>query len=124
MTKMDYFLDTYAMIEIVRGSKSYEKYLDKEFITTKYNLAELHYFLLTRHNLKTADFYARKFSTYAVDFDIDVISKAMIFRKKMRTKAKISYIDCLGYMVAVVNKVRFLTGDGHFKELENVEFVR
>ena len=121
---MDYSLDTYAMIEIVRGSKSYEKYLDKEFITTKYNLAELHYFLLTRYNLKTADFFVRKFSIYAVDFDIDVISKAMVFRKKMRKEAKISYIDCLGYMVAIVNNVRFLTGDRHFRELENVEFVR
>ena len=121
---MDYFLDTYAMIEIVRGNKAYEKYLDKDFITTKYNLAELHYFLLTRYNLETADLYIRKFSVYAIDFDIDAISKAMVFRQKMRKKAKISYIDCLGYMVSVVNEVKFLTGDGHFKELDNVEFVK
>ena len=124
LTKMDYFLDTYAMIEIVKGSKSYEKFLDKDFITTKYNLAELHYFLLTKYDLKKADFYIKKFSVYAVDFEIDVISKAMVFRKKMRKTFKISYIDCLGYMVAVVNDVRFLTGDAHFLELENVEFVK
>ncbi|HLC57902.1 MAG TPA: PIN domain-containing protein [Candidatus Nanoarchaeia archaeon] len=121
---MDYFLDTYAMIEIVKGSKAYEKFLDNEFITTKYNLAELHYFLLTRFNLKIADFYLKKFAVYAVDFDIDTISRAMVLRKEMRKKLQISYIDCLGYMVAIVNDTKFLTGDSHFKELENVELVK
>lgn len=122
---MDFFLDTYAMIEIVRGNKNYEPYLDKIFITTKYNLAELHYFLLNNFNLNTADFYLRKFSVYALDFSIDVIRKAMIFRKNLKSKKfKISYIDSIGYILALENNVKFLTGDHHFKELNNVEFVR
>ena len=77
---MDYFLDTYAMIEIVRGNKDYERFLEKDFITTKYNLAELHYFLLTRFGLKVADDYLKRFAVYAIDFDIAIISKAMVFR--------------------------------------------
>jgi predicted nucleic acid-binding protein len=121
---MDYFLDTYAMIEIVRGNKAYEKYLDSGFITTKYNLAELHYFLLSRYGIENADSYIKRFSVYAIDFDIETISRAMVFRRRMRKQAKISYIDCIGYMVALVNNSRFLTGDRSFLELENVEFVR
>lgn len=121
---MDYFLDTYAMIEIVKGNKAYAKYLDSSFITTKYNLAELHYFLLTRYGIEKADLYIKRFSVYAIDFDIETISKAMVFRKKMRKQSKISYIDCIGYMVALVNNSRFLTGDRIFLELGNVEFVK
>ena len=122
---MDFFLDTYAMIEIMKGNKNYEHCLDKVLITTKYNLAELHYFLLTNFNLEVADLYLKKFSVYAIDFDIDVISKSMVFRKNLRSKKiKISYIDCIGYMVAIANKARFLTGDSHFHELPNVEFIK
>jgi len=116
---MDYFLDTYAMIEIVKGNEDYKKYLNMKFITTKYNLAELHYFILTRFDLKTADLYLKKFSVYVVDFSIEVISKAMIFRKKMRED-----IDCLGYLVAITNSAKFLTGDDHFKNLPHVEFIK
>jgi len=121
---MDYFLDTYAMIEIVKGNEDYKKYLNMKFITTKYNLAELHYFILTRFDLKTADLYLKKFSVYVVDFSIEVISKAMIFRKKMREDIRISYIDCLGYLVAITNSAKFLTGDDHFKNLPHVEFIK
>ena len=122
---MDFFLDTYAMIEIAKGNKNYEPYLDKVFITTKYNLAELHYFLLTNFDLSLADSHLKKFSAYAVDFGIDVISKAMVLRRNLRTKKmKISYIDCLGYMVAVSNSVKFLSGDHHFESLTDVEFVQ
>ena len=122
---MDFFLDTYAMIEIAKGSKNYEPYLDNLFLTTKYNLAELHYFLLTNFDLNTADFYLRKFAEYAVDFDVSVISKAMALRKSLKAKKlKISYIDCIGYVVAATNSAKFLTGDHHFKDLGNVEFVR
>lgn len=121
---MDFFLDTYAMIEIVKGNKNYQPYLDKIFITTKYNLAELHYYLLNNIDLTAADYYLRKFSVYAIDFDIDTISQAMVLRKNFKSKkVKISYIDCLGYMVAMSNNIKFLTGDRHFKDLDNVELV-
>ena len=122
---MDFFLDTYAMIEIAKGNKNYEPYLDNILITTKYNLAELHYFLLTNFNLATADFHLKKFSAYAIDFDIEIISKSMVFRRNLRLKkVKISYIDCIGYIIALANRVNFLTGDHHFEELPNVELVR
>jgi len=32
--------------------------------------------------------------------------------------------DCIGYVIAERNKMRFLTGDEKFKNKKNVEFVK
>ena len=39
-------------------------------------------------------------------------------------KGKMSYIDCLGYVLAKNNKIPFLTGDKAFENLPNVKFVK
>ena len=36
----------------------------------------------------------------------------------------LSYADCIGYVIARREGMKFLTGDAAFKRLENVEFVR
>jgi len=33
-------------------------------------------------------------------------------------------VDCIGYIIAKKSGVQFLTGDEHFKDFENVEFVK
>jgi len=37
---------------------------------------------------------------------------------------KLSFIDCIGYILAKKHKAKFLTGDEKFKGKENVEFVK
>lgn len=120
---MNYFLDTYALIEIAEGSPKYEKYLESDAVTLKNNLAELFYFLLKKYDEKTANFFLEKFSKIAAELPAEIIPKAMIFRYR-HSKAMFSYIDCLGYIYALENKRFFLTGDRAFKEMENVELVR
>ena len=120
---MKYFLDTYGLIEIAQGNKVYEKYLEGDIITLKYNLAELFYFLLRKYDEKAANFFLEKFSKLAVDLPFEIISKAMIFRYSNK-KFDFSYIDCFGYMLAIENKRIFLTGDRAFKNLGDVELVR
>ena len=39
-------------------------------------------------------------------------------------KKDLSYIDALGYNMALKNKIPFLTGDKEFKDLPNVIFVK
>ena len=39
-------------------------------------------------------------------------------------KQKISFIDCIGYLIAKKNNAKFLTGDEHFRNKDNVEFVK
>lgn len=120
---MNYFLDTYALIEIAEGSPKYQKYLDSDAVTLKDNLAELYYFLLKKHDDKTADFFMNKFSKIAVELPITIIAKAMIFKHK-HIQTRFSYIDCFGYSYSLEDKRIFLTGDRAFEGMENVELVR
>ena len=120
---MEYFLDTYALIEIAQGNPNYEKYFESNVVTLKENLAELYYFFLKKYDETTAHFFFEKFSKIFVEFPLDLISKAMIFRHK-NAKMNFSYTDCFGYAYALETKRIFLTGDRAFKGMENVEIVR
>lgn len=120
---MKYFLDTYALIEIVEGNPKYHRYLESDTITLKDNLAELFYFLLRKYDERIANHFLSMFSRIAVELPIILIPKAMIFRYKHK-KTRFSYIDCFGYMYAMESKRLFLTGDRAFHGMENVELVR
>jgi len=120
---MNYFLDTYALIEIAGGNPKYEKYLESDIVTLKDNLAELFYFLLRKYDEKTANFFLTKLSRVAVELPINIISKAMIFRYEHK-KTRFSYIDCFGYIYALEDRRFFLTGDIAFTGMKNVELVR
>jgi len=39
-------------------------------------------------------------------------------------KSNLSYVDCIGYILAKELKVGFLTGDREFEGMDNVEFVK
>ena len=119
------FFDTYAIIEIIKGSPSYKPYTKEQFITTNYNLMELYYSLLRLFDEKTAEHYYAIFLPACVTVSDATIKAAMKFRLIQRKqKNLISYIDCIGYFVALENDVKLLTGEKHFKQLNNVEFVK
>ena len=46
MEGVNYFFDSYAIIEIVKENKNYLKYLDEEATITIFNLAEIYYSVL------------------------------------------------------------------------------
>ncbi len=119
-----YFFDTYAFFELIEGNKNYEKFSDNVVIvTTKLNLMELYYGLLTRFGIKSANFQYDELVKYAIELDDETIKEAMLFRMLNKPK-EFSYIDCLGYTLAKKMNIRFLTGDEEFKDMENVEFVK
>src|SRR3989344_492962 len=110
-----YFFDSYAFFEILKGNPAYEKYKKGIIIvTTKLNLLELHYWLLLRKGVATADSYYSFFEEYTIDFDSGIIRDASKFRAQQR-KRELSYIDCIGYVIAKAGNMRFLTGDKQFK---------
>ena len=118
------FFDTYALFEIIKGNENYKKYTQKiAIVTTKLNLMELYYGLLLKYNKTIADICYDKFVKYVIEIDDITIKEAMLFRK-LNKERKLSYIDCIGYMMAKKNDIRFLTGDKEFEGMENVEFVR
>ena len=119
-----FFFDTYALIEIIKGNPNYKDYLKEEFITTRLNLMEFYYALLRLFNEKTAEHYFNTFLPSCVSVEDETIKAAMKFRLIQRKqKNLISYVDCVGYFVALKNNIRLLTGEKHFKGLKNVEFV-
>lgn len=120
---MKFFMDTYCLIEIACGNKSFEKYLDNDVITLKLNMAELYYILNLKYNDKTAAYFFNLFSKLSFDFPPELIPRAMELRLKHKNKA-LSYTDCIGYAFARENKRVFLTGDRAFQGMEGVEIRR
>ncbi len=119
----NYFLDTYALISIIRGVEGYKKFLSSTFFTTIYNLYEFYYILLRDNGEEIAKKYYLEFKEIQLEIEDEHIFLASRFRLLYRKK-KFSYADCLGYTIAIEKNIKFLTGDKEFEGLENVEFVR
>ena len=73
-------------------------------------------------------FRLKKYSLFDIGnntnyFDDETLKQASEFRFA-NYKRDLSYIDCVGYILAKKRGVKFLTGDEQFKAFENVEFVK
>jgi|SRR3989344_7198273 len=120
---MKFFLDTYALIEIVKGNSNYKKFLNDELYTTILNLYELYYNLLRDFNEEHAKNMFYSFYPLLMQIKNDWLFIAAKFKLENK-KFNISYTDALGYIIAKENGMKFLTGDKEFKDLDNVEFVK
>src|SRR3989338_10593885 len=121
-----YFLDTYAMIEYLRGNLAYKKYIDGAISTSRFNLMELYYASLRDSNEETAERDYETFVPAEVEIPEKTLKNTMKKRLEFQQKKKmnISYVDAIGYQYALENNLKFLTGDREFKGVENVEFVK
>ncbi len=119
-----FFFDTYAFHEIINKNPNYKNYIcEIAIVTTRLNLMELYYGLFLKYDKKTADEYYNKLLYYVIDLDDDTIKEAMVFRASNKNK-KMSYVDCIGYILSIKRNIKFLTGDEAFKSLPNVEFIK
>lgn len=118
-----YFFDTYALIEIFKGNKSYEKYKKEKFIITILNLIELHYFMLKNNGEDFAREIMIDYSKFIIPVTLKIIEEANIFRLKHKKK-DISTTDAIGYVLSLRNNIKFLTGDIKFENMDDVEFVK
>lgn len=119
----EYFFDTYAIIELARENKNYESFKDKTIITSPMNVAELYYSILLEKDEETANKIINSLNLEIIDINTDVAIKSSLFRFKNK-KLKLSYIDCIGYILAKENNLLFLTGDKGFSNIPNVKFVK
>lgn len=119
-----YFFDTYALYEIIEGNNNYKPYINNiAMTTTKLNLMELHYGLLLKYGKFIADKYYKELIRFAVKITDEIIMTANELKASLK-KRKLSYVDCIGYTIALQKNIKFLTGDKEFKDLKNVEFVK
>ena len=118
-----YFFDSYAIIEIISGNPFYAKFISEEVTLTQFNLAEIYYSAINNLDESKAEEIYKKYSLSVVKVNDDVLKQAMKFRKENK-KRNLSYADAIGYIYALRNNLKFLTGDKEFKDLDNVEFVK
>lgn len=123
MEEIKYFLDTYAIIEIIKENKEFKKFQETINFTGFANLLEVHHKISKEFNEKKADEIVDKLKTVTINVELKDIKAASRFRIK-HARNEFSYIDCLGYMMALNRNMRFVTGDNQFKNFENVEFVK
>jgi len=121
---MNYFFDSYAIIEMINNNPKYFQYREELVNTTTLNVSEVYYFLLRTHNKQTADYWIRNLNfnlikTIKLEISLEVAQFRFRFKKK-----HMSYVDCLGYLLAKKLGLKFLTGDKEFKNMKNVEFVK
>ena len=119
------FFDSYALFEVVHTSKNYKKYAkdDVSVVTTKLNLMELYYSLLRLYGKAKAEEAFNFFNEFCVKYNDGIIKEACEFRL-VNYKRELSYVDCMGYIIARRMGIMFLTGDEQFKDFEGVEFVK
>ena len=120
---VNYFFDTYSLIELTKNNPNYAVFIDEPVTTTKFNLAELFYIILVELGEKKAKGVHSKFKDFEVDVSDEILFKAMKFRFENKKKG-FSYTDAIGYIFALETNLKFLTGDDAFEGMDNVEFVK
>ena len=93
--------------------------------TTWLNLMEVYWALLRDGKSEAAaKEVVSAFEPCLVEFTLDDVMDAMALRLSWhRRRRNISYIDAIGYSIALRRKSRFLTGDPVFKGMHSVTFV-
>ncbi len=86
---------------------------------------ETYYAVLRDYGEAAAEKAYSATAKYTVEFGDEDVKDGMKRRLELRRKKlDLSYVDALGYTVSLRLRVKFLTGDDAFKDLENVEFVK
>lgn len=120
---VEYFFDTYAVIELMRKNSVYNEYVDARIRITFINLVEITYITFLQHGLTAAQDVLSRFKEFIVELSDDDVIEAIRFRAEHKKKS-LSYADCLGYTYAKTHNLVFLTGDDAFRNMLNVEFKK
>ncbi len=119
---VNYFFDSYAIIEMLDKNPAFKKYEDSPLITTVLNKIEVASWGLVTYGEEFSDIVIKSIA-HVVDIPDKVIKEAVILKRR-ENKRNISYADCIGYCFARQNGLLFLTGDKEFEDLPGVEFVK
>jgi predicted nucleic acid-binding protein len=120
---MKFFWDTFAFVELIEGNEKLVRYAGQEGITAVLNVYELVSALLRTRSEAEASFYAEKYWPMLVGVTMESLIEAAKFMAGQK-KRDLSYADALGYILALRNGAKFLTGDVQFSGMPNVEFIR
>lgn len=120
---MEYFSDSYAIIALAEGKQSYSKFQGIRIITSILNIGEIYQITLRKHDKETADNWFNKVNFELLELTSKIIIDAIYFRY-LNKKKNLSLTDAVGYTLSLKYNFKFLTGDGQFEDVHNVEFVK
>jgi|SRR3989344_1944283 len=118
-----YFFDSYAIIEILKTNPKYIHYAEEQVTITLLNLIEIVNSVFKDLGEEQARKVYNNLKYCVEELNEDVILESTKFKNK-NSKKRFSYADCIGYIFAKTNNLKFLTGDKDFEGLDNVEFVK
>ena len=116
-------LDTYALAEIGDGNPKFTELLDKDFTITDLTLAEYYSVLYRDGKEDKAIYWHIKLSSFCKPVSREILIKALKYRIDHK-KEDLSIFDCVGYIYALENNLKFVTGDKEFKNKEGVRFIQ
>ena len=120
---VNYFFDSYAVIEMIKKNPNYSTFSNETFVLTNLNLAEIYYYALLNLTKSKSEEIFEKLSKAVVEIDLTTIKLAMQLKKENKKK-KLSYADCIGYAYAKNNNLLFVTGDVQFQTMEKVVYIK
>ncbi len=116
-----YFLDAYALMEILRQNPVFKPFAHVKFVTTKLNLFEVYRKLLINYGEETAGPFLENYYPHARPLDRKMLRTAVHLKLQ---KKRLTVNDCIGYALARRLNIPFLTGDSAFQDMEGVEYVK
>jgi predicted nucleic acid-binding protein len=120
-----FFLDTYAIIEYLRGNPRFARYVEgRDWVTSLLNLMETYYAVLRDNSEDDAERVWLVFRDRAVGLADEDVKAGMKTRLALRARGlDLSYADAVGYHLAQRVHAKFVTGDAAFSRLPHVEFL-
>ena len=114
--------DTYILVEIKQENPEFMKFLDQDFIITDMTMAEFYIIVYKEKGQEEADYWHKKLSPYCHPVNREILIKSLKYRTDNK-KEDLSIFDCIGYIYALENNLKFVTGDKEFKNKEGVMFI-
>jgi len=118
-----YFFDTCILIQIALDNRPFNKYKGISILLTDLNIMELIHFLINDGREEDIDEVIDELKENVTSYDYKTIIEAAKMKFKYKNE-KLSFTDCIGYLLAKKNNCKFLTCDGKFENKENVEFIK
>ena len=116
-------LDTYALVEIWKANPKFSEIFSQDFVITDPTMAEFYIFLYKNESEILADEWHKKLAAYCRCVSRYVLIESLKYRTDNK-KENLSIFDCIGYIYALENNMKFVTGDKFFKNKEGVLFIQ
>ena len=84
--ELTYFFDSYALIEVYKGSKNYEKYKTAGVVTSYLHVFEVYYSLIKEHSEEEIKDFFETIKNFCAELKFEWIPESAEFKKENKKK--------------------------------------